>query len=225
MTRHGSAGCCLFMMCVLGASCTLGCSQHDQTHLATPSQREALPEPAADLVTEQQRVYSVRVTDGMPELEFPLPRVRQGELKKFPEDAFGIRGSYILFNDFPGQPGVTLFGLSRTWMLRASVDRVTEYSELDSPEYQSDFRSRSGIVGKVWILASPFAANANLEELNAKEVLDLGIAPLKQLPRVFLFEFARGDKVVTLMMIGAPPNEEKPSDWAEQVAAALRWKR
>jgi hypothetical protein len=179
---------------------------------------------AAQPTPEKEPVYSVAVATELPKLRFELPGVRPGELVHMPKDAWLFGGSYVLFNGFPGQPGITVFALSRTWIVQPyRKEFQPARKSLGTAELEGKFSNGAGISGKLRIFHSEIPDHHDLENVNPKEILDTGLAPLKQVPKSFVFELAYKGKAITIIMTGAPPDDVRPSMMAERIAATFRW--
>jgi uncharacterized protein (TIGR03067 family) len=182
---------------------------------------------AAQPTPEKEPVYSITIGARLPKLRFELPGVRAGDLLPMGKDTLTLGGdNYILFNGFPGQPGITLFALTRTWVVRAYAKAFKPDKEfLGGPELEEKFSNAAGVAGKFWIFRSEISGDENLDKLNPKEDLDAGLPPLKQVPKTFVFELPYKGKAVSVMMTGVPPDDVRPSVMAKKIAATFLWER
>jgi hypothetical protein len=141
-----------------------------------------------------------------------LPGIRPGTLRALPEMwPFPFQKEdhpYILWNGFPFQPGITPFGLSRTWVCYATPkDKFVRDLESEKQLASVEGKSGSGKAVSCKVFASSLWG-VPLEQLNAEPLLDAGHKRLEFPPAIFALSIKQGQASTTLILIGSPIDKE-----------------
>lgn len=139
-----------------------------------------------------------------------IPGVRPGKLGAVRAPIWDETESiHILFNGFPGAPGITPFGLSRTWMCYATPSKAT-LEEVRSKKKLASGTSKTGPETRVDFAVFEFTPYEKipLDQLNAKPLLDSGFKRIEYSPVTFLVSISQKQRSHTVLLIGSPAEKD-----------------